>query len=1094
MSNRKTNLPGRLPENKPQLLDKQDGSKIWRSLGEKEGQESFQESLDREFLDGAAQMETEEEREVSRRSFMKLMGASSALAGMGLAACSRPEKLIVPFAESPEWSIPGKPVHYATSMPQAGGAAALVVTTHENRPTKIEPNKRYDRQGGTDTFIQASVLDMYDPARSRDILSCGEKKSREDLVKALGETIKADTKVGIVFGEDASPTRSRLLKDLKAKYGSASFYSYEPLTGEQRKQAYADAFGAGTDVVTDFGFYKNRFVEGVDYDKKADAEAMNRLYVVEGNFSLTGGMADHRLRIAPSQVVAVAARIAQECGVSVNTSEELQLCETSEKWAIECAKDLQANKGKSVVLAGSRQSKELHSICIAINTALNNYSKTLKPVITDQADFGDMESLVKSLNAKELDAVILMTPANPVYDAPGFAEAIKKAKLIHLGLRKDATAHAADWHVPSAHYLESWGDSRTDQGVYTVVQPMILPLYNGVSELDFINLLLTGELFDPAADGGNTSPAYSAVRETFAALADASDKSWMQLLRDGFWKKSTYAGTSPKGGNNLSVTVPKAPSIGDYEVVFTTDGSVYDGRYANNAWLQEAPDPISKVCWDNVAMVSPATAKELGVYDEILKLQPKKKVYFFWEAENAGVDKVTGEGENHANPMVTVSVNGKELEVPVMVAFGHADNVISISLGYGHGFDEHDELGRGPLNKDHVSHVSVNRGFNAYSLRKADTPYIAFGATAKQTGKKYHLAMTQEHHAMYGRALAREISTMPTEGDHGKDYAAQTEYVKKQGMDSHAPENISLYSPKGSKTWHEEAQANKHLFDDRQQWAMTIDLNNCTGCNACLVACQAEATETYDDQGKKIVDSHKQPVLDENNVEMIPQPVACQHCESAPCETVCPVNATVHSEDGLNTMAYNRCIGTRYCANNCPYKARRFNFFDYNKRNPLIHKNLYKGPLGKKAVGEAPHLQRNPNVTVRMRGVMEKCTYCVQRIQSVKGKIKARLTEKANAAGGSSVDVKITDKDLRPQEGSVKTACQDACPANSISFGNMLLGKGAKVMRARDSKRNYSLLNYIGTIPRTTYLARVKNPNPKMPNAAGIGRATIHMH
>ncbi|BDS07815.1 molybdopterin oxidoreductase [Oceaniferula spumae] len=1145
MSNRKTNLPGRLPVNEPKTLNKQDGTKIWRSLGEKEGETRFDDALDREFLDGAAQMETEEEREMSRRSFVKLMGASSALAGMSLAACRRPESLIVPFAESPEWSIPGKPVHYATSMPQASGAASLVVTTHENRPTKLEPNKRFSKLGGTDSFVQASILDMYDPARSRDILSGGEKKTRADLVKALGELVTSSTKVGFVFGEDESPTRSRLVKELKAKYGSAKFYSYEPLAGEERKQANAAAFGSGSEVVADFseakvilsldsdfleldkqgpvsGFYKNRFIEGEGYDKKADPSAMNRLYIVEGGFSLTGGMADHRMRIAPSQVVAVAARIANKIKPgSVTVARGGELSDVQKQWADECAIDLQANAGQSVVLAGSRQSKALQNVCIAINTALNNYGKTLKPVVTEKAGYGDMESLIQSLNAKELDAVILMTPANPVYDAAGFADAAKNAKLIHLGLRTDASAHAADWHVPAAHYLESWGDARTALGTYTVVQPMILPLYNGVSELDLINLLLTGELFDPAADGGKSSPAYDAVRETFAGIADGSDKSWMQLLRDGFWQKSTYAAAAPQGGGTVSVTVADAPAAGNYEVVFSTDGSLYDGRYANNAWLQEAPDPISKVCWDNVAMVSPATAKEMGVYEKILKLQPKGKVYGIWTAENAGVDNVTGEGQNHANPMVKVSVNGAELEVPVMVAFGHADNVISISLGYGQGFDKHDELGRGPANAKHVSLVSVNRGFNAYTLRTAETPYLVSGAKVEKLGKKYHLAMTQEHHAMYGRALAREISTIATDGDHGKSFEEQMETVPKQGMDSHMPDNISLYKPQGSSTWHDKAQADKHLFDDRQQWAMTIDLNNCIGCNACLVACQAEnnipvvgkeqvamgremhwirmdryfaATETYDAKGNKILDADHNPVLDEDNPEMIPQPVACQHCEAAPCETVCPVNATVHSEDGLNTMAYNRCIGTRYCANNCPYKARRFNFFDYNKRNPLINKNLYKGPGGKKAVGEAPHLQKNPNVTVRMRGVMEKCTYCVQRIQSAKGKVKANTKEKATAAGGSSVDVKMSAEELRPKVDSVRTACQDACPSSAISFGNMLDGNKAQVMRSRDSKRNYSLLNYIGTLPRTTYLARVKNPNPKMPHAKGIGRATITMH
>lgn len=1134
MSNRKTN--------QPEAPVDEGGSKIWRSLGELENTPRFQDALEREFVEGSTQMETEEEREVSRRSFMKLMGASSALAGMGLAACRRPEALIVPFTESPEWSIPGKPLYYATSMPSANGAVPLVVTTHDNRPTKLEPNKRFDKLAGTDAFTQASVLDMYDPARSRDFLAKGKKVSRADFEKALAEIAKPAAKIGFVFGEDESPTRSRLVKELKQKYAGAKFFGYEPLTGEGRKQANKAAFGSGADVVADFsdakvvlsldsdfleldkqgplsGFYKNRFVEGEGYDKKADAKAMNRLYVVEAAYSLTGGMADHRMRMAPSQIVDLAAEIANAIQPGSVTRIGGSLTAEQKKWAKVCAEDLKANQGKSVVLAGSRQSQHLHNVCIAINKALNNYGKTLKPVLTERGDYGDMEALLQQLNAKQLDAVVLLTPANPVYDAAGFAEAAKNAKVIHLGLRQDATAHAADWHVPAAHYLESWGDSRTVLGAYTVVQPMILPLYNGVSELDLLSGFLTGELFDSAKDGEKTSPAYDAVRKTFAGLADDSEKSWKQLLRDGFWRESTYATAAPKGSGVVSVKVPKAPSVGSYELIFSTDGSVYDGRYANNAWLQEAPDPISKVCWDNVALVSPATAKEMGVYDKILKLQPKGKVYGIWEAENAGVGP-DGEGSDHRNPLVKIKVNGVELEVAIMVSFGQADNVIALSLGYGQGFDKYDELKRGPKNERDVSLVSVNRGFNAYTLRTADTPYLASGAQVETTGKRYSIAMTQEHHAMYGRALAREISTMPTNGDHSKDFAAQIEGVKKQGMDSHAPENISLYKPKGSETWHNKAKANKHLFDERQQWAMTIDLNNCTGCNACLVACQAEnnipvvgkeqvamgremhwirmdryfaATPKIGEDGKPIMD-HGKPVYDEDNPEMIPQPVACVQCESAPCETVCPVNATVHSEDGINTMAYNRCIGTRYCANNCPYKARRFNFFDYNKRNPLIHKNLYKGPAGKTSVGEAPHLQRNPNVSVRMRGVMEKCTYCIQRIQAAKGKVKENLKRKAEMAGGSSANVKISDAELRPKVDSVTVACQDACESGAITFGNLQDGDKAQVVRSRNSARNYELLYYIGTRPRTTYLARVKNPNPKMPGAAGVGRATINMH
>ncbi|HCL97467.1 MAG TPA: hypothetical protein DHW77_06860, partial [Verrucomicrobiales bacterium] len=424
------------------------------------------------------------------------------------------------------------------------------------------------------------------------------------------------------------------------------------------------------------------------------------------------------------------------------------------------------------------------------------------------------------------------------------------------------------------------------------------------------------------------------------------------------------------------------------------------------------------------------------------------------------------------------------------------------------GYDEHNDWGIEASNEKDVGLVGVNRGFNAYALRSSKFSYIATGGKVKDLDKDYPIAMTQEHHAMYGRALAREISTL--EDDHKGDFDTQYDKVQKQGMDSHAPENISLYKHKGSDTWHDKKNgAEKHLYDERQQWAMTIDLNNCVGCNACLVACQAENNIPVVGKEQVAIGREMHWIRmdryfaavdgDEDNPEMIPQPVACVQCEAAPCETVCPVNATVHSEDGLNTMAYNRCIGTRYCANNCPYKARRFNFFDYNKRNPLIEKNLYEGPGGTKAVGEAPHLQRNPNVSVRMRGVMEKCTYCVQRIQKAKGDVKSNLKKKATLAGGSSADVKIGPDELRPKTDVVRTACQDACPASAIVFGNILDPK-AKISRIKtaDNKlkinRAYDLLNYIGTLPRTSYLARVKNPNPSMPRAKVIGRATINMH
>jgi Fe-S-cluster-containing dehydrogenase component len=431
------------------------------------------------------------------------------------------------------------------------------------------------------------------------------------------------------------------------------------------------------------------------------------------------------------------------------------------------------------------------------------------------------------------------------------------------------------------------------------------------------------------------------------------------------------------------------------------------------------------------------------------------------------------------------------------VSFGQAENTIIIPLGYGQGFNGDDELERDTKNANHVGLVGVNRGFDAYPLRTQDTAYFASGAKVTKTEKRYSVALTQEHNAMYGRALAREISTDTI--DHKGDFKAQLAKVKKQGNDSHAPENISLYKQ-------EDRKGGTLLSDKLHQWGMTIDLSSCMGCNACLVACQSEnnipivgkvqvakGREMHWIRMDRYFAVHKDNTFDADNPAMVPQPVACVQCESAPCETVCPVNATVHTEDGLNAMAYNRCIGTRYCANNCPYKARRFNYFDYNKRNPLIKNNLNKGPAGIRQDKEAPHLQKNPNVTVRMRGVMEKCTYCVQRIQEAVIRQKRGQKQEVLASGNLSPEVTVTTETLRIPVDSVKTACQDACPAQAIAFGNLLDKDASEMGRAKVLERNYDLLNYIGTLPRTSYLARVKNPNPKMPDAKFVGQSTIHM-
>ncbi len=1090
----------------------------WRSVGQLEDTADFRQWMDREFPQGAAELANEEQVETSRRSFMKLMGASTALAGFGMAACRRPEAYIVPYTKAPEWVIPGKATYYASSMPRAHGATPLVVTTFEGRPTKVAPNTLHPESEGNDAFAQASVLDLYSPSRSRAILKAGKPAPRAEFETVLA-ALAADSsaKIGFVFGADDSPTRARLTKELGAKFSAAKFYQYEALTGD----ATAIALGDGVRLVTDFTkadrilsldcdfagtdnqgpmtpFFERRKPEGKGYNAKPDASTMNRLYAVEAAFTLTGGMADHRLRVSPSQVTAVAAQIARGLGVKAGVAiVSPELSDPKQvAWVNALVDDLKENAGKSLVLAGSRQSLALHLLAHAINVALGNIGegKPLLAVQTEVKGLGDLTALKADIDSKAVETLVLFTPSNPVYDAPAdlkFAESFATLKTsIHFGMRTDATAHAATWHVPAAHYLESWSDARSARGTYTVVQPMILPLYDDcVSDLELQLALLSadGKLLNGEGEKGAASPAYTAVRTTFAAAGGEGEAAWKKLLRDGFLAGSSYPVVSPSPRADVSAPfVATGPTKDSLEVIFATDSSIFDGRWIDNGWLQEAPDPISKLTWDNVALVAPKTAKELGIYDQIIQLETPF-------ASRSPDD----EAQNRTSPMISLAVNGQTLEIPVLISFGQAENTLVIPLGYGQGFDASDELKRGPKNSSHVGQVGVNTGFNAYPLRTAATPYFATGAKATPTEKRYSVALTQEHHAMYGRALAREVSTQDDEQK--GSFAAQLANVPKQGNDSHAPPNISLYKPND--------RAGQPLINDPlHQWAMSIDLSSCMGCNSCLVACQAENNipivgKTQVAMGREMhwirmdryFAAQKDNTFDEDNPALVPQPVACVQCEFAPCETVCPVNATIHTEDGLNAMAYNRCIGTRYCANNCPYKARRFNYFDYNKRNPLIAHNLYKGPFGEKQVGEAPHLQKNPNVTVRMRGVMEKCTYCVQRLQDAVIRQKRGQKQEALVAGKPSTEMTVDIQTLRIPADSLKVACQEACPASAITFGNLLDGDKSEMVRSKHIERNYDLLNYIGTRPRTSYLARVKNPNPKMPDAKFIGKATVHM-
>lgn len=1071
----------------------QNAKRYWRSVSELERRENFLKDLGREFPAGDTL--TEEERENGRRDFLKIMGASVGL--MGLASCRRPLTTILPYTQHVEWMVPGKALMYATTMPRSGGSTPLVVTTHEGRPTHVTGNPLHPLGGGVDAFAQASVLDLYDPERSQKPRGAGKLLSwarANELIAAAAAEAKKGAGIGIVTGATTSPTCLRLLGEVKAAFPQARFFQYEAAGGEGQAAANREILGAGVKSFVKLGSAMRILSLDCDFlgldpvagepvsaftkhrAKDAKTADMNRLYVLENRYTLTGGMADHRKALPASLIPAAAALIAAELGdASAKVLADAAPAGLKE-WIAPAVRDLIDNKGKSVVLAGPRCGAEVHALVASINNALGAFGSTIE-LLQDNAvvESGSFADLQAAVSGGQITTLVSLTPASLYYDAPdagAFARLIadRKVRLIHVGMLADTTARQAALHIPAAHYLESWGDARAADGTYSIVQPMIAPLYDGASKIEVLLALLgrkklgPAEAAAPAAAGAAPAApaapaedaAYVAVRDTFAAVAGGLDETkWNFTLRDGFLKGSTFA----KGGATPNVAAvagivakakpATAPSDAALEVVLAPDSSVFDGRYANNAWLQEAPDPVTKLTWENAAWIGSVTFRRLGLK----------------------------EGQH-----VKISVGGAEIEIPAIEAPGHATNSITLPLGYGR--------------KD-VGTVGSNRGVNAYALRKQPGAFVLSGAKVEALATVAELAITQNQNTMEGRAVYRE-GTLET-------FNKTPDFAGKTGMDSHIPENISLYKGQvGVKSAENPAGFD---YEHKHQWGMVIDLSKCLGCTACIVACQSENNIPVvgKDQvrkgrimqwirmdryfavakwGKNNVEQQSTYAEDDptpeqlENAEMVSQPVACQQCEAAPCETVCPVNATVHTDDGLNAMAYNRCIGTRYCANNCPYTARRFNWFDYNKRNPLIDttvagitmNNLYAGPLGAKKEDESLRLQRNPNVTVRMRGVIEKCTYCVQRLES------AKILQK---------QVQRDSKNFRVPTDTVKTACQQSCPADAIVFGD-LADKNSAVVKTKASPRDYQVLKYIGTRPRTSYLARLRNPNPKMPGAENI--------
>jgi len=1082
------------------------GKHYWRGLGELNDTPEFRQWLEREFPLGAAELNGDE---WSRRDFLKLMGASMALAGIGLTSCRRPELHLVPFTKSVEWTIPGKFLYYATAMPRRTGAIPLIATTVDGRPIKLEGNPLHPASGGaTDTFVQASILDLYDPSRSQRFVHKGKGSKREEFDAYIGELRKkllSEHGDGLAFfvEETHSPTRERLRTELEKVFPGMRWCVYEPLLSHEQIIAVESAFGAGARLVPRFD--RADVILALDSDfldcghgdlesvraftsrrrVNSSKDNMNRLYVVENRFTLTGALADHRLRCPASQIAVLAYMLAQKVlagtndaglgGVLGNLQSPAGGATFDEQWLGEAANDLLAKPGASLVLAGTNQPVAVQLLVYAINAALKNLGQTLvvRQIPRNPRTIG-VAQLAMDMNEGRVKQLFILG-GDPVYNVPrglvedpqsklplDWGELQKKApEVVRLGYHEDATSALSHWHVPMSHYLESWGDALTSGGDYLSIQPMILPLFGGLSEIDLLNALLGG----PKIEGPEL------VQETFRATNPPGDfqTAWSRFLHDGFASHvQPRDQTASFNANAVGPLVQSSwalsppPTADSPEIVLTASYAMDDGRYANNGWLQELPDPITKLTWDNAALIGPSYAKKLGVTTgELLQITINEK--------GAGAQPIK-----------------RQLVIAALVSPGHADNSITVPLGYGRKMPQFYELPYAGGDLKERPGIEQQSGFNGYFLRSAANPYFAVAGgkgiesvQVTKVGRTYPLSITQEHFSIEGRGLVREATL--------ESYRANNEFAKKiPGEEElpHPPPSIYTHPP----------------LNAPQQWGMSIDLNVCTGCSACVIACQSENNipvvgKLQVAHGRAMhwirIDRYyasRKPYNQDRgewpeNPEVVHQPMPCQHCENAPCETVCPVNATIHSEDGLNVMVYNRCVGTRYCANNCPFKVRRFNFFDYNQR-PVGKRKIagalsiyeeYFAPLTTKGAPDIVKMQKNPNVTVRMRGVMEKCTFCVQRIE------EAKIA--AHARAGASADTLI------PRD-SFTTACAQACPTGAIVFGD-IKDPESRVSKLKQQDRNYRLLDYLNIGARTSYLARIRNPNPKMPDAENIGVASL---
>jgi MoCo/4Fe-4S cofactor protein with predicted Tat translocation signal len=973
-----------------QKLAAGDGPRFWRTLDEAAESEELKTYVEQEFPGLSGQIP----QGVDRRKLLKVMGASLAMAGA--AACTKqPKELILPYVRQPENVIPGMPLFYATAMPVDGYARGLLVESHLNRPTKVEGNPDHPASlGSTNIFEQASLLDLYDPDRSQTVLHQGNLSNWAEFTgafstEAQGISARKGEGLAILSGITTSPTLISQVDALRSQLPSAKWYVHEPCVPSTLSSVARTVAGKSAIITYDLSKadvivsldadFLNRGPASIAYSRQFSARRTvgggnkrNRYYALESTLSVSGTLADHRFPVKSSEVAGLAYQLAKACGANAPDVSGA----AAPAWVNTIAQDLQSARGRCVVIPGEYQPESVHLAAHAINAALGNFGQTV--IVLEGVEpegTHEVQELVTDLNGGKVEVLVILG-ANPVYTTPGslgFASAIRKARLVvRVGQMFDETSRLSHWHVPEAHYLETWSDSRAYDGTVTIQQPLIAPLYGGKSWHEILTIL----------QGKPDQSSHDIVKFYWQNQSKGGDFNtyWQRSLHDGVVAgyKSASINVSPK----IALQPLTGAPSGATEVVFRPDPTIGDGRYANNSWLQELPKPDTKLTWDNVVLISPRDAQQMKVA---------------------------------AGDILQVTVNGKSISGPAWISPGTPAGSFSITFGYG---------------REASGKVGTGIGYNAYAIQDVNSPYFA-SATIKNTGVHYRLADTQETQVMAGREPVRAADI--EEAEQHPDFPTMEEENKP------LPPDLNLY-----KYWPYEGY----------KWGMAIDLNVCTGCSSCIIACQAEnniAVVGKDEvaRGRHMhwirVDRYYHGNVDEPVVYN--QPVPCMHCEQAPCEVVCPVAATVHSNEGLNQMVYNRCVGTRYCSNNCPYKVRRFNFYLYSDWQ-----------------SQSMYGMRNPDVSVRSRGVMEKCSYCVQRIQETKIK-----TEKENR---------------RIRDGEILTACQQVCPTQAITFGD-LNDKSGKVAQLHASKRNYGLLDDLNTRPRTTYLGYVRNPNEALKGQNG---------